>query len=1128
MTELTTQPADVAARTLVETATGETLFVEAGAGTGKTTALVSRIVSLVREGVPITSIAAITFTEKAASELSEKVRRRLEEAAEANKGVAGDVFRQAIRDLDQAAIQTLHSFAMRILSLYPLEAGLPPQLRLRDTVEATLAFRERWQRFQDELLNSPDLERVLLRGLTVGLRLNDLREVAETFNDNWERLETVRLPVCDEPELVPARVLGPICEVVALRKATASDSLTDKLDNLAGFTEFLSGIETDLRRANSAMERESIELDLLRLLHRVEKLTKAKYPARMLGNAKNWDTALVRDLMKDAETARWEMLDGTRAACICTLLPHLRDFVMRGAEERRGKGELEFHDLLVLARNLLRDDAEVRAALHRKFSRILIDEFQDTDPIQVELAALLAGKDGVAAEQWSLAITDPGRLFFVGDPKQSIYRFRRADIELFKRARSAFGSRHVALSANFRCRPGIIEWVNTVCGELFSGFGAAVDGRQADWIALGAGREAARGATVHFLGGARTGDKDYGAAQVRKEEADAIVATIQKARNENWLGRDGKKGAITRYSDIAILLPTRTNSPAIEAALGAAGIPVRVESRSLLFAAQEIRDLTNILAAIDDPTDDVSVVAALRSLAFAVDDGDLLGHVNAGGRWDYTRPAPDQSPEPVRSGMAALAGFHEARWHASIGALVEKVIAERKMLELAVAGSRPRESWRRLRFVSEQARLLGDNGTVNSLRQFVHWLRTQAAEGARIAEAVANEPDDDAVRLLTIHAAKGLEFPIVILAGLGVPPRNWPPKIAWYLDEAGRENVAVRSGRSDTYFETPNYLATQDHERAHGWLERDRLFYVAATRARERLVVSLFHKQLGSDHLKRHLDRKCSVAECLEAQREGSWDVLQLPMSIGPGQTATTTIEDTLEAREAWLAERAERLARLAKAKVVAATALAHDPEPSGVDAEPEPERDDLPWKKGRAGTSVGRAVHAVMQTIDLASGAGLTETASSQAIAEGIADEAEHIARLAGNARLSAPVQAALASGKVWREMYVGGEIEGILVEGFIDMLYESPDGLVIVDYKTDSARDIASIERAMERYRLQGAAYALVLEKAIGRPVAGCVFVFTEPRIDVRVEDLEGAKAEVLHLLRQLLTPQAAALQG
>src|SRR5688500_3697785 len=134
MTEIVTKLSDTDARNLVETATGETLFVEAGAGTGKTTALVSRIVSLVREGVPITSIAAITFTEKAASELSERVRRRLEEAAEADASASGETFRQAIRDLDQAAIQTLHSFAMRILSLYPLEAGLPPQLRLRDSV----------------------------------------------------------------------------------------------------------------------------------------------------------------------------------------------------------------------------------------------------------------------------------------------------------------------------------------------------------------------------------------------------------------------------------------------------------------------------------------------------------------------------------------------------------------------------------------------------------------------------------------------------------------------------------------------------------------------------------------------------------------------------------------------------------------------------------------------------------------------------------------------------------------------------------------------------------------------------------------------------------------------------------
>jgi ATP-dependent exoDNAse (exonuclease V) beta subunit len=1115
MTELSDQEA----RDRIAEATSATLFVEAGAGTGKTTALVTRIIALVAEGLPVANLAAITFTEKAAAELSEKVRKALEAAAEAESdALRRGRFAAAVRELDQAAIQTLHSFAMRIISLHPLEAGLPPRISLRDDVEAGLAFDDRWGRFRDQLLDDPAMERLLMRGLTVGLRLRDLEDVAERLNQNWDRLEDLHLPQASEPRLTPEAILEPLAELRAMRRPDAEDSLTRKLDGLSGFCTSLQELSSDLRlEAGGARER--LELDFLRILARTPELARSTSGRPNVGQQRNWaDVNAARDLLKEAELARATMLSGERSYILCALLPRLVSFVLELANERRRQGQLEYHDLLVLARNVLRQRPDVRRDMHRRFQRILIDEFQDTDPLQIELAALLAHAGDNTPPNWRAAQITPGSLFFVGDPKQSIYRFRRADIELFKTARGAFSAEHVTLRKNFRCRPGIIDWVNETGRIMFSQFGMGADDRQADWIDLEAGVADTKAATVGVLGGSVGGS----AADVRQHEANAIAATVLTARRDNWLGQS-RKGEKTRFSDIAILLPTRTNSPVIERALAAAGIPTRVESRSLLFAAQEIRDLTNILAAIDDPTDDVAVVAALRSPAFAVDDADLLRHVNAGGRWDYTAEVPGDSPDTAREGMEALRDLHAERWRLSIGALVERVIARRKMLELAVSNARPREAWRRLRFVSEQARSLGDSGTVTSLRQFVHWLRTQASEGVRIAEAVANEPDDDAVRILTVHAAKGLEFPIVILAGLGIERRFLAPRIAWGPDRDGHDTIAVRLGRQFTYFETPEYEAFSANERAHDWLERDRLFYVAATRAQERLIVSLYHKEQGKSHDVRHAGRSCATAECLTAiqRNHPEWPVLQHGMAIGTGEVALSSIEDSDAQRAAWLSEREATLARLSRARVVAATRLAHGP----TDEEKE-ERDfeTQPWKKGRAGTSVGRAVHAVMQSIDLRTGGGLFEIAQSQAIAEGIPGREEDIEQLVENARNSYAVQAALHSGKYWRELYVGCEIDGMLVEGFIDLLYETPEGLVVVDYKTDSVRDESDIDRAMERYRLQGAAYALMIEQALGRHVAACTFVFTEPRTEREVGDLPGALAEVEMRIRTLsATPPA-----
>jgi ATP-dependent helicase/nuclease subunit A len=220
--------------------------------------------------------------------------------------------------------------------------------------------------------------------------------------------------------------------------------------------------------------------------------------------------------------------------------------------------------------------------------------------------------------------------------------------------------------------------------------------------------------------------------------------------------------------------------------------------------------------------------------------------------------------------------------------------------------------------------------------------------------------------------------------------------------------------------------------------------------------------------------------------------------------------------RDDWRRRREELVARWAKAPVVAGTAVAHAAAPEAPEeAEEIPATPGEPWRKGRAGTSIGRAVHAVLQSIDLVTGEGLEAAAVAQAEAEGVGDRADEVARLARAALASEAVRAAAAGGRFWREVYVGAELEGgVVIEGFLDLLAEGPDGLVIIDYKTDSLRGEAEVDVAMVRYRLQGAAYALAAERAVGKPVRRVVFVFTEPRIDREVEDLEAAKAEAQRL--------------
>jgi ATP-dependent helicase/nuclease subunit A len=562
-------------------------------------------------------------------------------------------------------------------------------------------------------------------------------------------------------------------------------------------------------------------------------------------------------------------------------------------------------------------------------------------------------------------------------------------------------------------------------------------------------------------------------------------------------------------------MPTRTTLPPIEQALEEAGIPYRVESRSLVYSTQEVRDLLAVLRAADDPTDDVAIVSALRSPAFGCGDDDLLRFVQSGGRWDYRREPPSalEDNDPVSAAMAALHDLHRRRSWETISGIVESVIRERRLFELAFASKRPRERWQRLRFVLDQARAFAEAGG-GTLRQFIDWAERQAEEGTRVVETVVPEPDDDAVRIMTIHASKGLEFPIVVLAGLNLEAqRSRSPSVLWGPDNQPEASLGSQSAR----FETHGYADLADHERAMDDHEKVRLLYVAATRARDHLLVSLHHKQDQESHAAR-------LFECA-AKAPHLWRRAEAPVSsIAADETEQLTFNDGPDKRSDWLRTREQRLKGLTRIPAVAATAIAHSlggaPDDPNLQKEP-PVEEIPPWRRGRAGTSLGRAVHAVLQSIDLATGVEIESAARAQATAEGIPGRAGQIARMARAAMDAPSVQEAVRSGgRYWRELYVSAPVDGMTVEGFIDLLYETPDGLVVVDYKTDVVPGEAELDAAMERYRLQGAAYALALQEALGRPVARCVFVFVQASgaRERDIEDLPAAVEAAREKVRQL----------
>jgi ATP-dependent exoDNAse (exonuclease V) beta subunit len=1107
---------DQPARDRIATDLGSTLFVEAGAGSGKTTALVARVLALVTTGAAeLANIAAITFTEKAATELRDRVRRELEERATTSEAT-GDVAsaarcRVALEQLDSAAIGTLHSFAQRLLLENPIEAGIPPRVDVLDEVESGVAFDDRYSRFLDRILGDLALERTILLFLDSGPKVGALRALAEAFDASWDLVrERVDEKAPDPPDVhaLVEQILERADALLALRDECidATDKLVLKLD----------AMEPALEALRSTPD----EYALVRLLAD-DQLKAFKHGG--CGRAPSWKNVAVGDVRSEVDAFR-TALSAARAtvteACADRLAAELRSFTLDAADERRADGTLAFHDLLVLARALLRDDANgprVRRRLHNRYRHLLLDEFQDTDPIQAELAALIAADPDapITGRTWHELPVRAGQLFFVGDPKQSIYRFRRADIALFLKAREHYGvgGGLVGLTANFRTGADVVGWVNDVFGVLIE---PSLEGTsQPDYVALDATRaQAPTGPAVSMLGRDEHPPRTY-AEEMRAAEAAEVVTAIRRVRAEGWAvsaGDDSDAWRPAKLGDVAILLPARTSLPFLEDALDAAGIAYRTESSSLVYASRAIRDLLLAAQAIDDPTNELAVLATLRSPLFGCGDDDLYRFKRERrGRWTTIAVQPDTVPDddPVRAGLEWLGALHRERWHLAPSEVLERIARDRRIFELGFGLGRPRDLWRRLRFVIDQARAWHE-ATGGSLRQYLRWVDHQRGPGSRVAESVLPETDDDAVRILTIHAAKGLEFPVTIVSGLSTKPGGFPkPAEVVFPPEGG---VGYRFGR---YVQTQAYNDYEPIDEQMTFDERIRLLYVACTRARDHLIVSLHRVARANPPSSRSVMTNSELLVdgmrgALDSLPDAAEAVVDAPgLEFPPPRPPVISLEQ-------WRALVPPAIAVARRPRTIAATALASDGAPDtsedpGLDKRPR-DLDLPPWNKGRYGSSLGRAVHGVLQTVDLATGAGLDAAVAAQAAAEGLIGSEDDIAAHARVALASDIVQRAAARPH-WRELYVGVPEGDLVIEGYIDLLYRDDDGLVVVDYKTGRADSAETIDARMATYRAQGAAYTLAVAAATGEPLARCVFLFLTPTdaIERSITDLERAIAEV-----------------
>ena len=809
---------DAEARERIRTSLHESLIVEASAGTGKTTELVKRLVEVLAAGrTTIEHIAAVTFTNKAAGEMKLRLREeldlsRLEAARQPAEGDRKEFLEDALERLEEASIGTIHSFCAQILRERPVEAGVDPGFEELSEQEAYRIYKRSFRAWLEARLgeDSPGLRRAFAR-LAWRDGWDDSPALEQLERAGWKLIEWRdypapwrRDPFGRESEIDTLARMTRDLAAMSRNPRRVNDELYLGLAPVRALADWIEQAE-----AVSKRDYDGLEGRLLKLGRELRKGTK-KGRGEYGGGVVREELAAERD-----ELTLWieEFRVRANADLAALLREEMQGLLEEYAERKSRMGKLDFVDLLCLTRDLLRDQQDVRQYLQRHFTHLFVDEFQDTDPVQMEIIEMLA--DG-----------DPGgKLFLVGDPKQSIYKFRRADLVLYRDVRQRLEERgvgFVTLKKSFRSVPNLQHFVNTSFETEMSG---DVENGQADWAPLERHREEIPGRpSVIVLPVPRPYKMRLSKEAVAKSLPDAIAAFVDWVVNESGWGY--------KERDIAVLFRKRNYGKVdlqreVVRALEARDVPHLVAGSKSFHKREEVETLRAALTAIEWPDDELNVFAALKGSLFAIPDEKLLLYRHEHGRLYPLRSEATEFPE-VDDALRLLGKLHRSRNYKPFAATVHELLEATRAHAGFLLRPGGQQILANVSRVAELARTFEMTGGV-SFRGFVEDLAAQAERG-EASEAPVLEEDSDGVRLMTLHSAKGLEFPVVILADLTTGlSRNEPEAYV---------NTEKKLCAMELLGCAPRELLDRREEEARKErAEGVRVAYVAATRARDVLVV---------------------------------------------------------------------------------------------------------------------------------------------------------------------------------------------------------------------------------------------------------------------------------------------------
>ncbi len=1167
------------------TRTAENIALRSGAGCGKTFVLARRFTELLaksKDDNPLRQFVALTFTDKAALEMLQRVRSMLATFAAAATGEDRKRLLSWLEDAGEARISTIHSFCANLLRAHAVRAGLDPnfsvcaddmlpgQMMAAASEQAVLEAAAAQEPGAADLLGRIDLQKLLemvgyLADHRTSWRAENYSDPAATLARWAKRVEAARREAWTRLGADPA--------VPAALESVDKFACADPGDKLLAYRDAKVAMARKLLKDRAARTAESFA-------------ALAEGPGKKLGSDKAWggkeQASAVREGIK-ALLAAFEPyaafaeslgeLDRQAAEALATLTGLADRAVAIYTADKRQRGILDFTDLLYYSHRLLKENPDIRRGLGIK--QLLIDEGQDTDGFQIEMLLMAVFPDEFVAG----AELPDGRLFLVGDGKQSIYRFRGAQIEVFEELCGRIGSRRqVGLDTSFRTHKAGVEFVNHVFAPWMPGYERIEAVRPFE-------QETGRGPSVEIiLADSPPGGEPIDSAEAAAEaQAAAVAGRIRQmldAKERLVWDRDGKLWRPATAGDCAILFARMTNSLLYERELARRDIPYYIVAGSGFFKQQEVFDLLSALSAIDNPMDDVAFFGVLRGSLFGLDDNalvriadaleppympKLMAGASVDGLGDWQR-------RTLEFAVETLVRLHRIKDAVGIDELLHRIVRACGYDAVLLSQPHGRRMLGNVRMLIDQARSAGAAGM--ALADFVTQVSQRVMDESRYEQAAVSGEDEDVVRIMTIHKAKGLEFPVVFVPDLNSARRGVTDPLLtradWGLtyaaaDDSQEDDGEVAAGKPLSY-RLAQALENEDARR-----EDIRRLYVAMTRHEDHLVlVGANHRdkddqlKCGGSYLQR-LDALLDIRGAAEASADGGeiaygpcgeYKALAYIMHPEPPKTKRqkTAGQELLE-RCSSPDDLAQGIVGLARAEIgsslplvgslpaeigradVAVTMLSefvHCPMLYHWRYELRvPRLEDVlvcspavrrssdaltgTLQTNLDAATLGTLLHGCMEHLNFAHPQPAATLVAQQAEAMGLLDRADLAALAAEFERMVERLRGQelwgeLASAKqVFRELDFVMDMGPARLRGQIDLLYQDAAGAWrLLDYKSDRIGDEGT-DPHTQRYSLQLQLYARAAGRYIGSPISDALLYFLRTGQVGAVDVSAGAIAAV-----------------